>query len=247
MTNTLNGKVALVTGASRGIGAAIAQRLAADGASVALTYSHSKDRAEEVVAGIRSAGGRAHAIQADSARDEDIAAAVDETVRALGGLDILVNNAGGGTFGPVQELPLDAIDTMINVNIRGVVVGIREALRHLPDGGRIITIGSINADRIPFPGGSVYGMTKSAVAGLTRGLARELGPRAITVNNVQPGPTDTDANPADGPMSSSMLGWMALDRFGRSEEIAAMVSYLAGPEAGFVTGASLDIDGGFGA
>ncbi|MFI9048770.1 SDR family oxidoreductase [Streptomyces sp. NPDC053427] len=247
MTDTLNGKVALVTGASRGIGAAIAQRLAADGAAVALTYSHSKDRAEEVVAGIRSTGGRAHAIQADSAKDEDIAAAVDETVRALGSLDILVNNAGGGTFGPVQDLPLDAIDTMINVNIRGVVVGIREALRHLPDGGRIITIGSINADRIPFPGGSVYGMTKAAVAGLTRGLSRELGPRGITVNNVQPGPTDTDANPADGPMSSSMLSWMALDRFGRSDEVAAMVSYLAGPESAFVTGASLDIDGGFGA
>ncbi|GAA3182047.1 MULTISPECIES: SDR family oxidoreductase [Streptomyces] len=247
MKDILNGKAALVTGASRGIGAAIAQRLAADGAAVALTYSHSKDRAEKVVADIRSAGGRAHAIQADSAKDEDIAAAVDETVRVLGGLDILVNNAGGGVFGPVQELPLDAIDTMIDVNIRGVVVGIREALRHLPDGGRIITIGSINADRIPFPGGSVYGMTKSAVAGLTRGLARELGPRNITVNNVQPGPTDTDANPADGPMSGNMLGWMALDRFGRSEEIAAMVSYLAGPESAFVTGASLDIDGGFGA
>ncbi|MFG2207236.1 SDR family oxidoreductase [Streptomyces sp. NPDC048638] len=247
MNDTLNGKAALVTGASRGIGAAIAQRLAADGAAVALTYSHSKDRAEKVVADIRSAGGRAHAIQADSAKDEDIAAAVDETVRVLGGLDILVNNAGGGTFAPVQDLPLDVIDTMIDVNIRGVVVGIREALRHLPDGGRIITIGSINADRIPFPGGSVYGMTKAAVAGLTRGLARELGPRGITVNNVQPGPTDTDANPADGPMSGHMLGWMALDRFGRSEEIAAMVSYLAGPESAFVTGASLDIDGGFGA
>ncbi|UQA97256.1 SDR family oxidoreductase [Streptomyces halobius] len=247
MTDTLSGKVALVTGASRGIGAAIAQRLAADGAAVALTYSHSKDRAEEVAAGIRTAGGRATVVQADSGKDEDIAAAVDETVRSLGGLDILVNNAGGGTFGPVEELPIDNIDTMINVNIRGVVVGIREALRHLPEGGRIITIGSINADRIPFPGGSVYGMTKAAVAGLTRGLARELGPRGITVNNIQPGPTDTDANPADGPMASSMLGWMALDRFGRADEIAAMVSYLAGPDAAFVTGASLDIDGGFGA
>lgn len=214
---------------------------------MALTYSRSKDRAEEIVDVIRTAGGCAEAIQADSAKDEDIAAAVDETVHILGSLDILVNNAGGATFAPVQDLPIDAIDTMININIRGVVVGIREALRHLPDGGRIVTIGSINADRMPFPGGSIYGMTKAAVAGLTRGLSRELGPRNITVNNVQPGPVDTEANPANGPMSTGMLSWMALDRFGRAEEIAAMVSYLAGPEAAFVTGASLDIDGGFGA
>jgi 3-oxoacyl-[acyl-carrier protein] reductase len=247
MANALSGKVALVTGGSRGIGAAIAHRLAADGAAVALTYASSKDRAEAVVSAIEAEGGRAVAVHADSGNAEDIAAAVAETARAYGGLDILVGNAGVGVFGAAGELPIEEIDRAIDVNVRGIVVGVREALKHLPEGGRIITIGSINADRIPFPGGAVYAMTKAAVAGLTRGLARELGPRGITVNNVQPGPIDTEMNPSGGPNAPTMLGAMALDRFGTAQEIAAMVSYLAGPEAGFVTGASLDIDGGFAA
>ncbi|MBL1097853.1 SDR family oxidoreductase [Streptomyces coffeae] len=243
----LKNKGALVTGGSRGIGAAIAERLAADGAAVALTYARSKDAAEEVADGIRRRGGHAQTIRADSADPAAISAAVDEAAENLGRLDVLVNNAGGGVFGPVDELPQETVDTMIDVNIRGVLTAIRAALRHLPPGGRVITIGSVNADRVPFPGGSVYAMTKAAVAGLTRGLARELGPRGITVNNVQPGPTDTEANPADGPMADSMRGWMALGRFAAPDEIAALTAYLAGPESAFVTGASLTIDGGFAA
>jgi 3-oxoacyl-[acyl-carrier protein] reductase len=245
--STLTHKVALVTGGSRGIGAAVAQRLTADGAHVALTYANSKDRADGVVAAIEAAGGRALALQADSADPAQIGSAVEETVRAFGRLDILVNNAGTGAFGPLDQLPLEDIDRMIDVNIRGVVAGTREALKHLADNGRIINIGSINADRLPFPGGSVYGMTKAAVAGLTRGLARELGPRGITINNIQPGPTNTDSNSADGPNAGNMLRWTALGRFGTTDEIAALASYLAGPEAAFVTGASIDIDGGFAA
>ncbi|MGP4020595.1 3-oxoacyl-ACP reductase family protein [Saccharopolyspora sp. 5N708] len=245
MANPLSGKTALVTGGSRGIGAAVARRLAADGATVALTYASSRDKADEVVSGIQAANGRAVAIHADSANHDDVAAAVTETVRTFGGLDILVNNAGVGAVQPVDELSMDDIDRLIDVNVRGVVVAIREALKHLSDGGRIITIGSINADRIPIAGLSVYGMTKAAVAGLTRGLARELAPRGITVNNVQPGPIDTDLNPATGPLAASMLSVMALDRYGTSDEVAAMVSYLAGPEAAFMTGASLNIDGGY--
>jgi len=245
ITTKLTGKVALVTGGSRGIGAAIAKRLAADGAVVAITYSSGEQKAAEVVSAIEAAGGRALAIKADSANAEAVKSAVTQTVKALGRLDVLVNNAGIAVIAPLEQFSLDDFDRLVAVNVRAVFVAAQEAARHMTEGGRIITIGSVNADRMPFVGGSVYAMTKAAVAGLTRGLARDLGARGITVNNVQPGPVATDMNPAEGPFAESMKGLMALKRYGQGDEIAGLVAYLASPEAGFVTGASLTIDGGF--
>ena len=247
MTNKLAGKVALVTGGSRGIGAAIAQRLAQDGAAVAITFASAPEKADEVVRAIEAAGGRALAVRADSADAEALKNAVAETVRSLGRIDVLVNNAGVAVVAPLDQFSLGDFDRMVAVNVRGVFVAAQEASRHMGEGGRIITIGSVNAERMPFAGGSVYAMTKAAVAGLTRGLARDLGPRGITVNTVQPGPTDTDMNPADGPAAAAMKGWTALGRYGRGDEIAGLVAYLASAEAGFVTGASLTIDGGYSA
>jgi 3-oxoacyl-[acyl-carrier protein] reductase len=247
MTKALEGKVALVTGGSRGIGAAIAKRLGADGASVAFTYASAQGKADEVVKAIEAAGGRALAIRADSANVQAVRDAVAETVRAFGRLDVLVSSAGILTMAPLDQFSIDDFDRMVAVNIRAAFVAAQEAARHMGEGGRIINIGSVNADRMPFAGGSVYAMTKAAIAGLTRGLARDLGPRGITVNNVQPGPVNTDMNPSDGAFAESMKALMALDRYGRGEEIAAMVAYLAGPDAGFVTGASLTIDGCFAA
>ena len=187
------------------------------------------------------------AIQADSADAQAVQAAVQQTVDRFGSIDILVNSAGVLSLGLLDDFSLDDFDKMVAVNIRSVFVATQAAARHMGEGGRIITIGSTNAERTPFAGGAPYSMTKSAVAGLTRGLARDLGPRGITVNNVQPGPIDTGINPSDGPMAEMMHSWMALPRHGHGSEIAAMVAYLAGPEAGFVTGASLNIDGGFSA
>jgi 3-oxoacyl-[acyl-carrier protein] reductase len=247
MDNQLAGKTALVTGASRGIGAAIAKRLAKDGANVAITYTSSPAKAQEVVAAIEAAGGKAVALKADSAVAVEVQQAVQATVAQFGGIDILVNNAGIATMAPVGDFSLEDFDRMVAINIRGVFVAAQEASRHMRDGGRIITIGSTNSERIPFAGGSVYAMTKAAVAGLTKGLARDLGPRKITVNNVQPGPVDTDMNPADGPFAETLKGMLAVGRYGSGEEIAGMVAYLAGPEAGYITGASLLIDGGFAA
>jgi len=247
MDNQLAGKTALVTGASRGIGAAIAKRLAKDGASVAITYTSSPEKAQGVVAGIEAVGGKAIAIKADSAVAEEVQQAVKATVLAFGGIDILVNNAGIATLAPVGDFSLEDFDRMVAINIRGVFVAAQEASRHMGEGGRIITIGSTNSERMPFAGGSVYAMTKAAVAGLTKGLARDLGQRKITVNNVQPGPVDTDMNPADGPFAETLKGMLALGRYGSGDEIAGMVAYLAGPEAGYITGASLLIDGGFAA
>jgi len=245
MTGSLEGKVALVTGGSRGIGRGIAKRLAADGASVALTYTNSKDQADQVVADIAAAGGTAFAIQADSAVEADVVASVTETVQRYGKLDILVNNAGGGTFATLDEMATADIDRTLAVNVRAVILAIRESFKHLGAGGRIINIGSINAERVPFAGISVYAASKGAIAGLTRGLARELAPKGITINNVQPGPVDTDANSADGPAAPLMLAAMALDRFGDVSEIGAFVSFLASPDSGYITGANLNIDGGF--
>ncbi len=247
MATKLSAKVALVTGGSRGIGAAIAKRLAADGAAVALTYTSSPQKADEVVRAIESAGGRALAIRADNAAVEAVKNAVAETVRVFGRLDILVNNAGVVALAPIDEFKLEDFDRLVAVNVRGVFVAIQEVVRHMGEGGRIINIGSVNSDLVPFVGGSVYALTKGAIAAFTRGLARDLGPRGITVNNVQPGPVDTDMNPADGPFAAQMKGVIALQRYAQSDEIAGMVSYLASPEAAFVTGASLKIDGGFAA
>ena len=245
--NTLHGKVALIQGGSRGIGAAIAQRLAREGAAVALTYVSSPDKAAEVVRGIEAAGGRGLAIRADSSDPDAVRAAVRQTVEHFGALDILVNNAGVLAIAPIEEFSLEDFDRTLAVNVRSVFVASQEAARHMGEGGRIITIGSTNAERMPFAGGSVYAMSKSAIVGLTRGMARDLGPRGITVNNVQPGPVDTDMNPDDSEFADGLKGLMAIPRYGRAEEIAAFVAYLAGPEAGYVTGASLTIDGGFAA
>ncbi|WP_429080247.1 3-oxoacyl-ACP reductase family protein [Aeromonas bivalvium] len=243
----LSGHVAFVQGGSRGIGAAIVKRLARDGAAVAFTYVSSASQAEEVVATITAAGGKALAIRADSADAAAVQHAIRQSVTHFGRLDILVNNAGVLVWGNIEDLTLDDLDRTLAVNIRSVFVASQEAARHMSQGGRIINIGSTNADRIPMAGGSVYAMSKSALVGLTKGMARDLGPRGITVNNVQPGPVDTDMNPADGESAEQLKGMMALARYGKDEEIASFVAYLAGPEAGYVTGASLTIDGGFSA
>ena len=242
---SLVGKVALVQGGSRGIGAAIVRRLAANGAAVAFTYVSSTAKAIELQESITSSGGEALAIKADSADASAIQAAVSKTVETFGGLDILVNNAGVLAIAPLEDFSLEDFDRTLAINVRSVFVASQAAARHMGDGGRIISIGSTNADRMPFAGGGPYAMSKSALIGLTKGLARDLGPRGITVNNVQPGPVDTDMNPATGEFAETLLGLMALDRYGKSEEIAAFVAYLVGPEAGYITGASLSIDGGF--
>lgn len=243
----LSGQVAFVQGGSRGIGAAIVKRLARDGAAVAFTYVSSASKAEELVATITAAGGKALAIRADSADAVAVQHAIRQSVTRFGRLDILVNNAGVLVWGHLEELTLDDLDRTLAVNIRSVFVACQEAAHHMGKGGRIINIGSTNADRIPMAGGSVYAMSKSALVGLTKGMARDLGPRGITVNNVQPGPVDTDMNPADGESAVQLKGMMALARYGKDDEIASFVAYLAGPEAGYVTGASLTIDGGFSA
>jgi 3-oxoacyl-[acyl-carrier protein] reductase len=245
MATALAGRRALVTGGSRGIGAEIVRRLAADGAAVAFTYGSSAVDAEKIVAEVAADGGTAVAIQADSADPEKVAESVDEAVSALGGLDILVNNAGVAYIADAESFPLEQFERLVAINVRGVFIASQRALAHLGEGGRIINIGSINADRTPFPGQSIYAATKGALASLTRGLAHELAPRGITVNNIQPGPIDTEANPADGPIASKLLGVMATDRFGTAAEVGAFVSYLAGPDAAYITGASLNIDGGF--
>ncbi len=244
---SLSGQVAFVQGGSRGIGAAIVKRLARDGAAVAFTYVSSASKAEEIVATITAAGGKALAIRADSADAIAVQHAIRQTVTTFGRLDILVNNAGVLVWGNIEELTLDDLDRTLAVNIRSVFVACQEAAHHMGKGVRIINIGSTNADRIPMAGGSVYAMSKSALVGLTKGMARDLGPRGITVNNVQPGPVDTDMNPADGESAEQLKGMMALARYGKDDEIASFVAYLAGPEAGYVTGASLTIDGGFSA
>jgi 3-oxoacyl-[acyl-carrier protein] reductase len=245
MTDILSGKVALVAGGSRGIGAAIVRRLAQDGAAVAFTYSRSSERAEALAAEIAKAGGRALAIEADSADVGAVQRAVAGTVAAYGRLDILVSNAGIFVRAPVDTYDLADFDRMLAINVRAVFVAAQAASRHMTEGGRIITIGSISAERSGVSGASVYSMTKAAVAGLTRGLARDLGARGITVNNVQPGPTATDMTPGEGAVADFVKPLMALGRMGRDEEIAGFVAYLAGPEAGFITGSSLTIDGGF--
>jgi 3-oxoacyl-[acyl-carrier protein] reductase len=241
----LAGRRALVTGASRGIGAEIVRRLAADGAAVAFTYGASAVEAEKLAAEVAADGGTVVAIQADSADPDQVARSVDEAVSKLGGLDALVNNAGVAYGSEIESFPIEQFDRLVAVNVRAVFVAIQCAVPHLDTGGRIINIGSINADRVPGPGLSVYAMTKAAVAGLTRGLARDLGPRGITVNNVQPGPVATDMNPDEGEFADSMRQVMALGRYGQPRDIARVVSFLATPESGYITGAHWDVDGGF--
>ncbi|TCL68280.1 3-oxoacyl-ACP reductase family protein [Rhizobium sp. BK251] len=243
MTN-LSGKTALITGASRGIGAAIAKRLAADGASVAITYTKGANAAAQVVNEIESAGGRAIAIQADAADAKAVTAAVEQTVSTFGNLDILVNNAGTAIPRPFEEATLEEMDRVIDINLRGVFIATQAALRHLRDGGRIISIGSCVGERNGTPGLVAYAATKGAVKMFTQGLAREVGARGITVNNVQPGPIDTDLNPAAGDWAEPQIANTALKRYGHVEDIAAMVAFVAGPEASYITGTSLTVDGG---
>ena len=243
----LTGKVALVQGGSRGIGAAIVRRLARDGAKVAFTYVSSSASAEALAGEINSGGGQALALRADSADTQAVRQAVADTAKAFGGLDILVNNAGVLAVAPVAEFDLADFDRLLAVNVRSVFVATQAAVKYMGQGGRVINIGSTNAEHMPFAGGAPYAMSKSALVGLTKGLARDLGPQGITVNNVQPGPVDTDMNPASGEFAESLIPLMAIGRYGQADEIASFVAYLAGPEAGYITGASLLADGGFAA
>jgi 3-oxoacyl-[acyl-carrier protein] reductase len=241
---TLDGKVALVTGGSRGIGAATALRLAEDGADVALTYQHNGARAAEVVEQIKNLGRRALAIQADSADASAVSAAVSATVAEFGRLDVLVNNAGVGFVGAFTETALEDVDRVLAVNVRGVFAATQAAAGVLEEGGRVITIGSCVTDRVPGPGMALYATSKAAMVGLTKALARELGPRGITVNLVHPGPTDTDMNPADGPYAADQRALTAFDRYGSPSEVASAVAYLASPASAYVTAATLSVDGG---
>jgi 3-oxoacyl-[acyl-carrier protein] reductase len=240
----LNGKVALVTGGSRGIGAAIAKELAQDGADVALTYARAADRARAVVAEIEAAGRRGLAIAADNTDAVAIEAAVEETVAVLGRLDILVNNAGIFRVGPIEELTLEDFDASIAVNLRAAFVASKAAAARMGEGGRIIAIGSNLAERVPDAGISAYAASKAGLIGLTKGLARDLGPRRITVNVVHPGSTDTDMNPAAGPHAEPQRSLMAIPRFAEPRDVAALVAWLASPKARSVTGAAFTIDGG---
>jgi 3-oxoacyl-[acyl-carrier protein] reductase len=240
----LAGKVALVTGGSRGIGAAIARRLAADGADVAVTYSKGADAAASLVKEIERRGGKAIAIQADAADAEAVKSAVEKTVTTLGRLDVLVNNAGTAIPMNVEETTLADFDRVFAVNVRGVFVATQAALKHLTTGGRIIMIGSSLGERVFMPGMAPYSATKGAVKIFTQGLARELGARGITVNNVQPGPIDTDLNPAAGEWAAGQKAAVPLGRYGHADEVAALVAFVAGPESSFVNGANLTVDGG---
>lgn len=245
MTNRLKGKTAIVTGGSRGIGAAIASRLAAEGAHVAISYTARQDAADAVVASIAQAGGRAFAVHADAADPVAGGDALGAAAERLGGLDIIVHNAGVAAFAPVGEAEFDEFRRQFAVNVDGVYAGTRAVLPHLRDGGRILVIGSINAHSMPIPGGAIYGATKAAVAGLVRGWARDLGSRNILVNAIQPGPIDTDLNPADGPYAAFLTPGTALGRYGRVEEVAALAAFLASDESSYITGTTIDIDGGF--
>ena len=240
----LTGKAALVTGGSRGIGAAIAKRLAADGASVAITYSKGADAAAGVVKAIESKGGKAVAIQADSADANAIKTAVEKTVAALGQLDILVNNAGIAIPKRFEDTSLEELDRLIDINVRGTFVATHAALKHLKDNGRIIMIGSCVGERIMTPGLVAYSATKGAVKMFAQGLSREVGKRGITVNNVQPGPIDTDLNPAAGDWAAPQKANTALNRYGTVDEVASLVAFVASPESSYITGANLTVDGG---
>jgi len=244
MSRKLEGKIALITGGSRGIGAAIAKRLAADGAHVAITYAKDTNSASAVVKAIEESGGKAIAIQADSVDAEAIKAAVEKAVSTLGGLDILVNNAGTAIPKAFEEATLEELDRVLNINVRGVFIATQAALKHLRDGGRIIMIGSCVGERMMTPGLAAYSATKGAVKMFTQGLSREVGNRGITVNNVQPGPIDTDLNPASGDWATPQKAMTALNRYGTVDEVSALVAFLAGPESAYITGANLTVDGG---
>ncbi len=242
--SNLNGKVALVTGGSRGIGAAIAKHLAKQGATIAITYTKGEQAAAAVVKEIEAAGGKALALQADAAVESSARAAVQKTAASFGRLDILVNNAGTAIPKPFEQCTVEEMDTVIGINLRGVFISSQEALKHLKDGGRIINIGSCVGERDYTPGLATYAATKGAVKMFTQGLSREVGARGITVNNVQPGPIDTDLNPAAGDWAEPQLANTALKRYGTVDEVAALVAFIASSEAAYITGTSLTVDGG---
>jgi 3-oxoacyl-[acyl-carrier protein] reductase len=244
VSKKLEGKIALVTGGSRGIGAAIARHLAADGASVAITYTKGVDAAASVVKTIERLGGKAIAVQADAAAAAAVKAAIEETVATLGGLDILVNNAGTAIPNKFEEATLEELDRVIDINIRGTFITTQAALKHMNNGGRIIMIGSCVGERMMTPGLVSYAATKGAVKMFTQGLAREVGDRGITVNNIQPGPIDTDLNPATGDWATPQKANTALNRYGSVDDVAALVAFVAGPEASYITGSNLTVDGG---
>jgi 3-oxoacyl-[acyl-carrier protein] reductase len=240
-------KVALVTGGSRGIGAAIAKRLAADGASVAITYAKDANAALAVVKAIELGGGKATAIQADAANVEAVRSAVEKVVVTFGRLDVLVNNAGTAFPKPFEETTQEEMDRVVDINIRGVFATTQAALKHMNDDGRIINIGSAVGERVQTPGLVPYSATKGAVKIFTQGLSREVGSRGITVNNVQPGPIDTDLNPASGDWAVPQKAITALNRYGHVDEVAALVAFIAGPDSSYITGANLTVDGGMNA
>ena len=244
MSNKLEGKVALITGGSRGIGAAIAKRLAADGANVAITYTKGADAAASVVKEIEHTGRKAIAIQADAADAEAVKAAVEKTVATFGRLDVLVNNAGTAIPKTFEETTLEEMDRVIDINVRGTFVATQAALKHMKDGGRIVMIGSSVGERMMTPGLVPYSATKGAVKMFTQGLSREVGKRGITVNNIQPGPIDTDLNPAAGDWAAPQKASTALNRYGSVDDVAALVAFVAGGEAYYITGANLTVDGG---
>jgi 3-oxoacyl-[acyl-carrier protein] reductase len=247
MTGKLEGKTALVTGGSRGIGAAIAKRLAADGASIAITYAKDAGGASAVVKAIELGGGKAVAIRADAANAEAVKAAVEKTVATFGRLDVLVNNAGTAIPKTFEETTLEEMDRVIDINVRGTLAATQAALKHMKSGGRIISIGSAVGERVQTPGLVAYSATKGAVKIFTQGLSREVGGRGITVNNIQPGPIDTELNPASGDWAVPQKAATALDRYGRVDEIAAAVAFIAGPESSYMTGSNITVDGGMNA
>jgi 3-oxoacyl-[acyl-carrier protein] reductase len=244
MSKKLEGKIALITGGSRGIGAGIAKRLAADGANVAITYTKGADAAAAVVKEIERGGGKAIAIRADGTDAAAVVAAVEKTATTFGRIDILVNNAGTAIPKTFEETTLQEMDHMLDLNIRGAFVATQAALKHMKNGGRIIMIGSCVGERLMTPGLAAYSATKGAIKMFTQGLSREVGARAITVNNVQPGPIDTDLNPAAGEWAAPQIANTALGRYGTVDEVAALVAFVAGPDASYISGANLTVDGG---